>query len=143
MGAPAFELPNMMAGFWPANVDLSAESTPGQPTYQFSSITLVTPSGTGVTSEAGAALALAASGAPILGVLQDNPAIGVAGSVMLQGISKAKIGTGGCTVMQPLMADGLGGFIPATSGNDASAIALCAATAGAIAPIFIKALGKR
>jgi len=132
----------MMAGFWPANVDLSAEPTPGAPTYQFATVSLYAPAA-GVGTEAGAGLNLASSGLPILGILQDNPALGVAGSVMLQGISKAKIGTGGCSYMQPLMADGLGGLIPATSGNDAVALGLCVATAGAIAPVLLRALGKR
>lgn len=142
MGAPAFELPNMMAGFWPANIDMSAEPTPGIPTYQFTVVALEAPNA-GVGTEAGAAIDVASAGFPILGILQDNPALGVAGSLMLQGISKAKIGTGGCSPGQLLMSDGTGKLIPATTGNDAVAMALCTATAGAIAPVLIKSFGKR
>lgn len=142
MGAPAFELPNMMAGFWPANVDMSAEPTPGFPTFQFTTVSLAAPA-SGVGTEAGAGLIQTSSGAPLLGILQDNPAKGVEGSVMIQGISKAKIGTGGCTPMTLLMADGSGNLIAATSGNDAVAVALCTANSGDTAPVLIRASGKR
>lgn len=141
MGAPAFEVPNMMVGVWPANVDLSAEPTPGLPTYQFTTVSLFAPAA-GVGTESGAALNLASSGFQILGILQDNPPLGVAGSIMLQGISKARIGVGGCGIMQGLMADGLGNLIPATSGLQVVAYGLCVATAGAIVPVLLKPAGK-
>lgn len=141
MGAPAFELPNMMVGFWPANVDMSAEPTPGLPTFQFTTVSLEAPA-SGVGTEAGAALNLASAGFPILGILQDNPRKGVEGSILAQGISKARIGVGGCGIMQRLMADGLGNLIPWTTGNDAVAFSLCVATAGAIVPVFLIRSGR-
>lgn len=136
MGAPAFEIPNFLVGVWPANSDLSSETT-GQ--YHCVLLTAATGSTTGY---AGAALALASTGQPILGVLQNNPASNEAGTVMLQGISKAYIGTGGCTLGGLLMADANGAFVAATSGNYASAMAMATANAGDVTSVLLKSFGK-
>lgn len=145
MGVPSFEIPKLLVGVWPANKDMSAEPVPGQPTYQFTVVDLEAPT-TGVGTEAGAAINTASAGYPALGILQDNPPKGFEGTVMIEGISKAKIGTGGCSVgpgpSSLLMSDGLGSLIPATSGNYAIAKALVTATAGSIVPVLLKNFGK-
>jgi hypothetical protein len=132
----------MLVGFWPANIDMSADPTPGvPPTYQFTVVDLYAPAGS-VGTEAGAAINLCSAGYPALGILQDNPPLGVEGTIMIQGISKARIGTGGCTLGALLMSDGSGNLVAATSTNHAIAKALCTATAGAITSVLIKSYGK-
>ncbi|MEM1667190.1 MAG: DUF2190 family protein [Thermofilaceae archaeon] len=72
----------------------------------------------------------AAHNAPAVGVLQDAPLAGQAGSVMTFGISKVKAAAA-ITVGQRLSAytDGSGAVAPATSGSFVIGIALESATA--------------
>lgn len=132
----AFEIPNFLVGIWPANIDMSAEAT-----YQYTVVDLFAAAG-GVSGYAGAALNLASSGYPALGILQNNPQLNEAGTVLIQGISKAKAGTGGWAVGQLLMSDGSGNLIPATSTNHAIAKALMTANSGDVGSVLVKSYGK-
>ncbi len=132
MSAPAFEIPGFLVGVFPANSDLSGA--------QYKAMDLVAVSGSGVNTAAGAALALASAGYPALGILQNAPVIAEAGTVMVSGISKALIGTGGCTVGQ-LLAAGSDGLVVATGGAHAIAKALSTASATNVAAVLLKSYG--
>lgn len=132
----AFEIPNFLVGVWPSNIDMSVEST-----YQFTVVDLYA-AGAGISGYAGGALNLASSGYPALGILQNNPQANEAGTVMIQGISKAKAGSGGWSVGGLLMSDGSGNLVAATSTNHAIAKALTAANSGDVGSVLIKSYGK-
>lgn len=139
----SYEIPNMRVGIWPANVDMSAEPTPGFPgTFQFTGVVLAA-AAAGVDGFAGAGIqAPAASGVAILGILQDNPKQNVSGDIWLQGISKAVFGAT-ITINQLLMVNTSGQFVPATSGNFAVAMALCAGSNGQIGSVWLQNFGKQ
>ena len=135
----AFEIPRFLVGVWPANIDMSLEAT-----YQFSVVDLVYVTGTGVTGFAGAALgAPVSAGSPALGVLQNNPQLNEAGTVMITGISKAKIGIGGVALNQLLATDTDGTLIAAGSGQYAIAKALMDASQGDVAAVLLSNYGKQ
>ena len=142
MSQADFEIPNMLVGVWPANIDMSTTTNPGSPPdYQYTVVDLYAVA-TGVDASVGAGLNLASAGYPALGTLQNNPQKNEAGTVMIQGISKARAGTGGWAIGQLLMSDGAGALVAATSGNHAIAKAMSAASAGDISSALIKSYGK-
>lgn len=132
----AYEIPNFYVGIFPAEINMSTEAT-----YQFHAVFIGAASAT--TGAYGASLQMPAAGGNILGILQNNPMLGEAGQVMVEGISKA---TAGATISAPgvlLMTTTAGALIPATSGNVACAIALAAASSGDIIPVLLKNCGKQ
>lgn len=138
----SYEIPGFMVGVVEANIDMSSEST-----YQFTPVTVVPATGSGLVGPAGLA-PVSATGDQILGILQNNPAlsssptaIAEAGTVMQSGISKAKVKQA-CTVGQKLMAAPTGGLQVCTAGNYAVAIALNAGAPGDIIPVLLTNMGK-
>jgi len=129
----AYEIPSFYLGLLPANVDMSSESG-----YQFAPVSVGAASGSVEgTGTGGAALVAGSSGGLSLGILQNNPNQGEAGSVMVLGVSKAKIGTGGAALNGELMDSGSQTLIPATTGHYVIARALETAVAGDIAAVLL------
>jgi hypothetical protein len=104
--------PGMDVGFLQANSDLSA--------LQFTAVIV-----TGADFKVDAAT-VATAGTPILGILQNKPTSGQAADVRVIGVSKAKAGASYSRGV-PLMIDGSGRLIAATSTNQAVAYSLEAA----------------
>lgn len=130
----AYEQPFDYIGLLPANVDMSAEAT-----WQFAPVSVGAASGSVEgTGTGGAALVAGSNGGLSLGILQNNPSQGEAGTVMVLGISKAKIGTGGAALNQELMDSGSQTLIPATTGHYVIATALETAVAGDIATVLLR-----
>lgn len=132
----SYEIPGFMVGVIEANQDMSVESS-----YQFTPVTVVAATGAGLTGPAGLA-PVAATGDSIIGILQNNPQLAEAGTVMQNGISKAKIKQT-VSIGQKLMAAPTGGLQVCTSGKDAVAIALNAGVAGDVIPVLLTNLGLR
>jgi len=120
----AFEIPGFSFSL-PANIDMSSEAA-----YQFTPVAVVPATGTGINTPQAIA-PVAATGDPAIGVLQNNPQLAEAGTVMVGGISKILLG-GTVTIGQLLMATPSGGFQVATSGKYAVAQALEAGSSGQI-----------
>jgi hypothetical protein len=129
----AYEQPEMLIGVLEANVDMSSEST-----WQYSAVDVAAATGSGLTGPA--ALVACADGAAMLGVLQNNPQLAEAGTVMSEGISKIKCG-GTFAIGDLLMVSG-GAFVLATTGNYAVAKALEAGVSGIIACAYLGTFGK-
>lgn len=133
----AYEIPDFYVGVFPANVDMSVESS-----WQYSGVSVGTATGTQGTGVGGAALiSPASSSTPIIGVLQNNPALGEAGSVMVQGVTKAIAG-GVFQIGDLLMVNSAGAFVKATSTNYIVAIALEQAASGDITTVLLQRNGK-
>lgn len=133
----AYEIPNFYVGVFPADIDMTSEAS-----YQYAGVcvyTAVSVTGTGV---GGAALINPGTfSSPILGVLQNNPQQGEAGTVMVQGVTKALIG-GTVQIGDLLKVQADGTFIKATSGTYAVAMALEQSAIGDIAAILLIRNGK-
>lgn len=133
----AYEIPNFYVGVLPADINMSTEST-----YQYSGVcvyTAVSVSGAGV---GGAALCPpSATSNPIIGVLQNNPQQGEAGTVMIQGVTKAIAG-GVFHIGDFLMVNSTGQFVKATSTNFIVATALETAASGDITTVLLQRNGK-
>lgn len=131
-----YEIPGFMIGVLEANIDMSVEST-----YQFTPVTVVAASGSGLVGPAALA-PVSATGDQIIGILQNNPQLAEAGTVMQSGISKALIKQT-VTIGAKLMAAPTGGLQVATAGNFAVAVALNAGVAGDVIPVLLTNLGKQ
>lgn len=129
----AYEIPCFYVGVLQANRDFSAE-----PTSQYVGVVVVPASGAGLS---GAAVDLPAAGGAIMGVQQNSPVLGEVSSVMVHGVSKARL-SGTVAAGALLMVDAAGKFLTATSGNEAVAIAMEAGVAGDVAAILLKQYGK-
>src|SRR5271166_3772408 len=82
----AYEIPNFYVGVFPADIDMSTEST-----WQYAGVgvyTALSVTGTGIGGAALCAVSSASNG--MIGVLQNNPKQAEAGQVMVQGVTKAK-----------------------------------------------------
>lgn len=113
----AYEIPGFKVGIFRANLDLSAS--------QFRVVRVAAATGTTQGHGIGGAAILAASaGLPNLGILQNAPLANEAAEVMTTGISKAVAGAAIATIGGLLMATSTGKLIPATTGNNAVAMAL-------------------
>lgn len=133
----AYEIPNFYVGVFPADTDLSASSN------QFTGVGVYTAVSTTGTGVGGAAIAAFASlSSPIIGVLQNNPQQGEAGTVMVQGVTKAVAG-GAFNPGDMLMCTTGGKFVKATTGNFAVAVALEVAANGDITTILLQRNGKQ
>ena len=130
----AYEVPSFYLGNLQANQDLSVESV-----GQYVALTAVVASGAGL---AGAAADLPAPGGPIVGVCQNNPQLGEPATIMVSGVSKARVSGAVSAPGILLMVDAAGKFLPATAGNFAVAMAMQSAVAGDVAAILIKQYGK-
>jgi hypothetical protein len=129
--APVFEFS------YPSDFNAFAEAT-----YQFVAVKVGTAANTTGAGVGGAALQLPTAGGNILGVLQNNPIIGEAGQVIVEGISQAQL-SGATTIGQLLMVDANGKFLPATTGNFAVAQALETGAVGDISTVLIRNFGKQ
>lgn len=132
----SYEIPGFMIGVLEANIDMSVEAT-----YQFTPVTVVAATGAGLTGPAALA-PVAATGDSMIGILQNNPQLAEAGTVMQNGISKARIKQA-VSVGSKLMTAPTGGLQVCTSGKDAVAIALNAGVPGDIIPVLLTNLGLR
>lgn len=145
MAAPlhvAYEIPNLRVGVFPANVDLSAVTSPGQDDdFQFRGVMLFNPAA-GVDGFAGSAINLPSAGFPIVGVLQDNPSKNQPGDVWMQGISKVSL-SGTVTPNQILAVDVNGKFLAATSGQYGVAMALSNGSTGDVVAAWVHNFGKQ
>lgn len=119
----------------PANVDLSNETT-----FLYTPVAAIAATGAGINTPTACA-PVAATGNPIVGILQNNPMLAEAANIMVDGISKALLG-GTVTVGAQLMATPSGGLQVATSGNNSVAIALDSGVAGQIIAVLLKGNGK-
>lgn len=135
----AYEIPNFMLGVLAANQDLSSESF-----FQYTWVSPVPATGAGIFASAAVAPP-GGTGNPALGVLQNNPQLAEAATVMVQGVSKVKAGAT-ITIGQRLMVatdvNGAGVMVPATAGNYQVAQALEAAVAGDIFTAILVRHGK-
>lgn len=133
----AYEIPNFTVGVLPADVDMSSEAA-----YQYAGVCVYTAISTVGTGVGGAAICPpSAASTPIIGVLQNNPQQGEAGTVLVQGVSKA-LASGAFNIGQLLMVDSAGKFLVATSGNYAVAQALEKAAIGDITTVLLVRNGK-
>lgn len=133
-----YEIPNFWVGVFPADIDMSVEST-----YQFSGVCVFTAVSTAGYGVGGAAIVPPSSATtPIIGVLQNNPLQGEAGAVMVQGVTKAIAG-GTFAIGDLLMATAAGKFVKCTSTNYAVAVALESAVLGDICAILLQRNGKQ
>lgn len=130
----AFEIPSFYIGVLEANVDMSVEST-----WQYAGVAVGAASGAGLLGPA-ALVAPASSGAAILGVLQNNPQLAEAGSVMCLGVSKVLCG-GTFAIGAQLSVNAAGAFIAAASGNVICGVALRAGAAGTISSAYLTQMG--
>lgn len=132
----AYEQPEMLFGVLEANVDMSVEST-----WQYTGVDAGAATGSGLTGPA-ALVAPVSAGAAILGVLQNNPQLAEAGTVMCLGVSKIACG-GTFAIGDILSVSAAGLFTKATSGQFGVAKALEAGVTGIIACAVINSYGKQ
>lgn len=133
----AYEQPQFNIGIFTADVDMSNEAN-----NQFACVDVIKAVNVPGFGNGGAALGSAAAGDPVLGVLQNNPIQGEAGTVTTFGIAKALIGAT-VHIGNILAVDANGRLRVATSGQYGVAQALEEAVAGDIAGVLVKQFGKQ
>jgi hypothetical protein len=121
MGNAAWSIPGFSFSL-PANADYSVEAT-----YLYTGVRALAATGTGITTETAVA-PVSATGDPIVGVMQNNPQLAEAATIVQNGISKL-LCKDTVAIGDKLMACPAGGFIKATTGKYAVAIALQAGAA--------------
>lgn len=133
----AYEIPSFLVGIFPADIDMSTESS-----FLYTGVCVYTAVSTVGYGVGGAAL-IPPSGAttPMIGVLQNNPMQGEAGAVMIAGVTKA-LCSGSFNVGDLLMVDSAGKFLKATSTNYIVAQALETGTIGAYSTVLLLRNGK-
>lgn len=129
----AYEIPCFYIGTLEANVDMSTEAT-----WQYAGVGIAAASGLGLLGPA--ALVAPAAGGAILGVLQNNPNLAEAGTVMALGISKVKA-AGTWVPGDLLKVDATGAFLVATTGTRAVAKAILPGAAGSVSSAYIQDYG--
>ena len=135
MGGPAWEIPGFSYSL-PANIDMSVAAT-----YQYTPVRALAASGNGIYTPVACA-PVAATGDAIVGVLQNNPQLAEAGTIVNNGISMALVKQA-VAIGTKLSAAPTGGFKPAITGEYASAIALGASDgAGELIAVLLVNLGK-
>lgn len=134
----SYEIPSFYVGVLPADIDMSSESS-----FQYAGVCVYTAVSTTGTGIGGAAL-INPGGAsvPIIGILQNNPQQGEAGSVMVQGVSKA-LAAGAFNIGDVLMVNSAGAFLKATSTNYGVAQALEKAAIGDVTTVLLVRNGKQ
>lgn len=134
----AYEIPNFTVGVLPADVDMSSEAA-----FQYAGVCVYTAISTVGTGVGGAALCPpSAASSPIIGVLQNNPQQAEAGTVLVQGVSKAQAAAS-FNIGDLLMTNSSGQFLKATAGNYAVAQALEKAASGDITTVLLIRNGKQ
>lgn len=127
----SYEIPSFYLGVLEANADYSVEAT-----YQFTPVTVIPSTGVGVQLAAAVA-PVAATGDAAIGILQNNPQLAEAATVMVHGVSKALIKQT-VVVGDKLMAAPSGGLQKWVSGSGYNiARALNAGVAGDIIPVLL------
>lgn len=139
----AYEIPDFLVGVFPADVDMSSETS-----QQFTGVCVysaVSVEGAGIAGGIGGAALCppASTSVPIIGVLQNNPQQGEAGEVMIQGVTKAVCKTGWSIGALLSVDQSTGKFQPATSGQYAVAVGLEAAASGDVTTILLLRNGKQ
>lgn len=76
-----------------------------------------------------------------IGVMQNKPVTGAVGTIMHTGISKAVVGTGGCTAGDNLEANADGTVEKADTSSPVVAIALKTGAQNAIIPVLLRCAG--
>lgn len=139
-----YELPSFFIGLLAADIDMSSRSgeVDGVSNYQYTAVVVraavnITGYGTG-----GAALGPASAGNPILGLLQNGPQQGEAGTVMAAGLSAAKL-SGTVAIGDILASDNNGKLKLATGGQYGVAQAMESGVDGDIATVYVKNFGKQ
>lgn len=134
----AYEIPNFFLGVLPADIDMSTEAT-----YQYTGVCVYTAQNVTGAGVGGAALCPPSStSTPIIGVLQNNPQLNEAGTVMVQGVTKAVAGAG-FPIGTLLEVNSAGKFLTATSGQYAVAQALENASTNDITTVLLIRNGKQ
>lgn len=121
----AWEQPEFYVGVLAANQDMSSESA-----FQWTWVQPLAATGAGIYAAAAVAPP-GGTGNKAIGILQNNPQLAEAATVMVAGVSKAKAGAA-FSIGQPLMVstdgNGAGVLVPCTAGKYQVAIALEPAT---------------
>lgn len=144
--AGAWEIPGFSFSLQ-ANIDMSQNEAvygANEPIYQYTGVQAVAGTGVGV-SEVQACAPVSATGNAIVGILQNNPMLAEAATIVNTGISKALL-QGAVSIGGLLMATIAGtefGFVVATSGKFAVAMALDNGVAGDIIPVLLGNWGKQ
>lgn len=128
----AYEIPSFYLGVIESDIDMSA--------LQFSAVN-VHAAAVAVGTEGAALILPAANGDPALGIVQNNPGIGEAATVLVSGVSKAIAG-GVITPGALLAAQTNGKLLVATTGQYAVAQALMPAVANDIISVLLVRNGK-
>ena len=132
-----YEVPGMMVGNFPADIDMSTKAT-----WQFAPVWVG--AAANVTGMGAGGAALLAQGSVLtapLGILQNNPAQGQNGSVMVTGITKVKAG-GTWAINDPLTCvSGAVVKAVAAGGKFAFAVALESAVSGDTCSILLTPRG--
>lgn len=91
-----------------------------------------------VATNAGDTAAVAAEGVPVLGVIQDNPSvIGAACDIMVNGVSKVKVGANAVAAGALVKSDASGLADTAGTGDDGVGMALTGGAAGVIIEVCL------
>lgn len=148
----SYEIPDFYVGVLPADTDMSGDTvspnTPQDAIFQYTAVDVRAAQNTSGYGAGGAAVAPPPSaGAPILGILQHNPALGEAAQVLTTGVSKALLG-GTVAINDILMnaaanVNGACPLVKATSGNYGVAKALESGTSGAVIAVYLRNMGKQ
>lgn len=93
------------------------------------------------TTAAGSKAALPAAGGRAVGVLQNKPVAGAAGTIVATGISKVLVGAGGVTAGDNVKVTAAGAVILANAGSYAVGIALATGAAGTYVPVLLTPTG--
>ncbi len=133
MGGAAWEIPGFSFSL-PANIDMSVEAT-----YQYTPVRALAATGAGINTPTAIA-PVSATGDQMIGVLQNNPQLAEAGTIVNNGISKV-LCKDTVAIGDKLMACPAGGFIKATSTKYAVAIALDVGAAGQLVPALLINMG--
>lgn len=141
----AYEIPGFVLGTLEANIDMSATSqTPGSDselyTYQYTPVNVAAATGAGLLGPA-AVIAIAASGDPAIGILQNNPQLGEAAAIMTSGVTKVKA-AGTIAIGDKLAAVPQGGVVTALTGYYVIGRALESAVPGDYFTMLLERDGK-
>lgn len=136
-----YELPLFFIGLLAADIDMSTK-TDDVSDFQYTAVVVKAAVNIEGAGNGGAALNKPSAGDPILGILQNSPNQGEAGTVMAQGLSGAKI-SGTVHIGDILATDADGALKVATGGQYGVAQAMEEAVDGDFATVYVKNFGKQ
>lgn len=119
-------------------------------TYEIPGFSFTLPAGEDLSSSEGcavdvnsssAAITPTADGARVIGILRNHPASGEPATIVVDGIARAKVGTGGVTAGQSLQALTDGRLATAAAGDYAVGIALESGAADTFIPVLLTPTG--